>query len=72
MSDDEVTSPGGSTSSHRRNLADTLKAMRDEAKGDSAADVYTRSLLWDRIPTEVVQEFKRMVDGGSVEAGGGD
>ena len=36
--------------------------MRDEAKGQSAAEVYTRSLLWDRIPTEVVHEFKRMVE----------
>jgi len=24
--------------------------------------VYTRSLLWERIPSEVVHEFKRMVE----------
>jgi hypothetical protein len=48
--------------SHRRNLAATLAAMREQSKGDSAADVYTRSLLWDKIAPEVVQEFKRMVE----------
>ena len=36
--------------------------MRNDNKGESAADVYTRSLLWDKIPTEVVREFKRMVE----------
>lgn len=72
-SDDETITPSTTASSHRRNLADTLKAMRDDAKGESAANVYTRSLLWDRIPTEVVQEFKRMVEesGTSGEGGGG-
>ncbi|KAF2404009.1 hypothetical protein EJ06DRAFT_536277 [Trichodelitschia bisporula] len=60
-SDDEGGSPA-SASSNRRNLAETLKAMRDEAKGESAAEVYTRSLLWDRIPTEVVRDFKRMIE----------
>jgi hypothetical protein len=72
-SDDEAITPSTSASSHRRNLADTLKAMRDDAKGESAANVYTRSLLWDRIPTEVVHEFKRMVEesGTSGEGGGG-
>ncbi|KAG9709361.1 hypothetical protein KCU73_g17418, partial [Aureobasidium melanogenum] len=33
----------------RPNLAETLGRMR-EARGPSAADVYTRSLLWDTIP----------------------
>lgn len=60
---------------HRRNLAEALKAIRDEAKGQSAADVYTRSLLWDRIPTDVVHEFKRMVEESNAlataNAGGG-
>ncbi len=47
---------------HRRNLAETLAAMREQAKGQTAAEVYTRSLLWERIPSEVVMEFKRMVE----------
>lgn len=55
-------SPGSQPSHHRRNLAETLAAMREENKGDTAAEVYTRSLLWDKIPTEVVHEFKRMVE----------
>jgi hypothetical protein len=71
-SDDEAITPSASTSSHRRNLADTLKAMRDDAKGESTANVYTRSLLWDRIPTEIVQQFKQIVEAsGSGEGGGG-
>ena len=36
--------------------------MREQSKGDSAAEVYTRSLLWDKIAPEVVIEFKRMVE----------
>jgi len=60
--DSPLTPQSGQSGGHRRNLAETLKAMRDEAKGQSAAEVYTRSLLWDRIPTEVVREFKRMVE----------
>jgi len=53
---------GSQPSQPRRNLAETLAAMREESKGQTAAEVYTRSLLWDRIPTEVVREFKRMVE----------
>jgi len=60
--DTPLTPQSSQSGVHRRNLAETLKAMRDEAKGQSAAEVYTRSLLWDRIPTEVVHEFKRMVE----------
>ncbi|KAH0416674.1 hypothetical protein KCU90_g13398, partial [Aureobasidium melanogenum] len=44
----------------RPNLAETLGRMR-EARGPSAADVYTRSLLWDTIPEDVVKAFKRAV-----------
>ena len=55
-------SPGSQPSQHRRNLAETLAAMREESKGGTAAEVYTRSLLWERIPSEVVHEFKRMVE----------
>ncbi|KAF2186827.1 hypothetical protein K469DRAFT_725509 [Zopfia rhizophila CBS 207.26] len=55
-------SPGSQPSHHRRNLAETLAAMREQSKGETAAEVYTRSLLWDKIAPEVVHEFKRMVE----------
>lgn len=58
----EGLSPGSQPVSHRRNLAETLAAMREQSKGETAADVYTRSLLWDRVPSEVVREFKKMVE----------
>ncbi|KAF2088071.1 hypothetical protein K490DRAFT_73065 [Saccharata proteae CBS 121410] len=64
-SDDTISdaaSPGSQPSHHRRNLAETLRAMREEAKGETAAEVYTRSLMWGRIPSDVVREFKRMVE----------
>lgn len=60
---DDISDPlSPSQPSHRRNLAATLAAMREHNKGDSAAEVYTRSLLWDKISPEVVHEFKRIVE----------
>lgn len=50
-----------STSQGRRNLADALAAMRMTNKHDGAAEVYTRSLLWDQIPGDVVRNFAKMV-----------
>ncbi len=47
-------------SQHRRNLGEALAAMRNNNK-DSAAEVYTRSLMWDKVPAEVVRDFARMV-----------
>jgi hypothetical protein len=70
--DDSATTPPSSTSGARKNLAETLRIMRDEARGSTAAEVYTRSLLWDRIPSEVVHEFKRMVEESSSETKSGD
>ena len=49
------------TSQGRRNLSETLAAMRSNSK-KSAAEVYTRSLLWDHVPSEVVRNFARMVE----------
>ncbi|KAH7354767.1 hypothetical protein BKA65DRAFT_228309 [Rhexocercosporidium sp. MPI-PUGE-AT-0058] len=49
-----------STSQGRRNLGETLAAMRLNSK-KSAAEVYTRSLLWDQVPSEVVRNFAKMV-----------
>jgi hypothetical protein len=54
------TLPPAPMSSHRPNLAETLGRMR-EARGQSAAEVYTRSLLWDTVPEDVVRAFKRAV-----------
>lgn len=53
-------SPPRSTSQGRRNLGETLAAMRSNSK-NSAAEVYTRSLLWDQVPSEVVRNFAKMV-----------
>lgn len=44
----------------KRNLAETLASMQDEHSRNDKADVYTRSLLWDQIPTDVVRQFKQM------------
>ena len=44
----------------RRNLADALANMRSNDK-NSPAEVYTRSLLWDQIPRDVVRNFAKMV-----------
>ncbi|CAG8984212.1 hypothetical protein HYALB_00004195 [Hymenoscyphus albidus] len=52
--------PQPSTSQGRRNLGETLAAMRSNSK-KSAAEVYTRSLLWDQVPSEVVRNFAKMV-----------
>lgn len=49
-----------STSQGRRNLAEALANMRNSGK-QSAAEVYTRSLLWDQIPSDVVRAFAKMV-----------
>lgn len=54
-------SPQRSTSHGRRNLAEALASMRAANKQTGAADVYTRSLLWDQIPSEVVRNFAKMV-----------
>lgn len=53
--------PPKSMSQGRRNLADALAAMRMTNKHDGAAEVYTRSLLWDQIPSDVVRNFAKMV-----------
>jgi len=50
-----------STSQRRRNLAEALASMRAPPNKESAAEVYTRSLLWDQIPRDVVRAFAKMV-----------
>ena len=50
--------------SGRRNLEEALLAVRKRSEGP-AADVYSRSLMWDRVPSEVVRDFARMVTSSS-------
>ncbi|PSK55688.1 Transcriptional activator hacA [Elsinoe australis] len=46
----------------RRNLAETLATVRQESIAKAPpAEVYTRSLLWDQIPADVVKQFKELV-----------
>ncbi|KAI2623664.1 bZIP transcription factor [Xylaria nigripes] len=60
-SQDFIRTPQPPSSSHkRRNLAEALANMRPHEK-QSAAEVYTRSLLWDQIPGDVVRNFAKMV-----------
>ena len=56
-----------STSQGRRNLAEALASMRSPNK-QSAAEVYTRSLLWDQIPSDVVRTFAKMVAESNIAA----
>jgi hypothetical protein len=58
------SAPAPSSSSSRRNLADSLAAMRSNSK-QSAAEVYTRSLLWDQVPRDVVRDFAKLVSDNS-------
>jgi len=44
----------------RRNLGEALAAMRAEKKG-TAAEVYTRSLMMNEVPVDVVRDFARMM-----------
>lgn len=44
----------------RPNLAEALGKMREQ-RGVSQAEIYTRSLLWEQIPEDVVREFRRAV-----------
>lgn len=54
------------TSQGRRNLAEALATMRSNSK----AEVYTRSLLWDQIPSDIVRSFAKMVTESNTRNGG--
>ncbi|KAK3722193.1 hypothetical protein LTR37_002626 [Vermiconidia calcicola] len=45
----------------RRNLAEALTNAPEGNAQNSKAEVYTRSLLWDQIPADVVKQFKELV-----------
>jgi hypothetical protein len=56
--------PPGRTESmnqRRKNLAEALATLRINNNKQSPADVYTRSLLWEQIPSDVVRSFARMM-----------
>ena len=44
----------------RRNLGEALAAIRAEKKGP-AAEIYTRSLMMNEVPADVVRDFARMM-----------
>lgn len=44
----------------RKNLAAALAEIRASNKQSGSADVYTRTLLWDQIPRDVVRDFIKM------------
>lgn len=52
LRDPEPTSTRG-----RRSLEEGLASMRSHSKPSHAAEVYTRSLLWDKVDAEVVRRF---------------
>lgn len=68
-SDGHESSQVPAAGTRRKPLAEALAAMRAEKQG-TAAEVYTRSLMWDEIPSNVVRDFARMVaevnNGGSI------
>ena len=60
--DDTLYSNGAQAQAKpRRNLQEALAALRTNSKKGSTSDAYTRSLMWDEIPTNVVRDFARMV-----------
>ena len=54
---DETISPA---SYHRRNLQEVLTSMRSNRPGP-AAEAYTRSLLWNEVPQDIIRDFARKV-----------
>jgi hypothetical protein len=55
----------GVKSQQPSSLQMALEAMRSSQRmhgaGPPASDVYTRSLMWDRVPDKVIRDFRRMV-----------
>lgn len=53
----------------RRPLAEALASLEDQQTHGLKAEVYTRSLLWEQIPADVVRQFKEIVrDHNAIEA----
>ena len=51
----------GGTPRPRRNLAESLARMQHDHVQNTKAEVYTRSLLFDQIPDDVVKQFRQLV-----------
>ena len=61
-SDDTVTEHQDANHHPRkRNLGEALAAMRAQKQGP-AGEVYTRSLMMDKVPADVVRDFARMLE----------
>ena len=58
--DDFTDDPTPTHTPRRRNLGEALAALRAEKKGP-AAEIYTRSLMMNEVPTDVVRDFARMM-----------
>ncbi|KAL8722616.1 MAG: hypothetical protein Q9225_000922 [Loekoesia sp. 1 TL-2023] len=58
--DDDMARSTPVAPNRRRNLGDALAALRLNKQG-AAAEAYTRSLMWDEIPANIVRDFARMV-----------
>lgn len=53
----------------RRPLAEALANLEEQPTSSIKAEVYTRSLLWEQIPADVVRQFKDIVrDHNTIEA----
>ena len=71
----DLSSDGGHGPHHvpkyyrHENIGDALAAIRGAQEG-SAADIYTRSILWDKVPRDVVRDFARKVAETTADAPG--
>ena len=53
--------PHPSPPKDRRNFQDALAAMHPKNNKGSATDTYTKSLMWDEVPENIVRDFARMM-----------
>lgn len=51
----------GGADQQRRPLAEALASLEEQPTHSMKAEVYTRSLLWEQIPADVIQQFKEIV-----------
>ena len=58
--DSYYSTPQASPPKDRRCLQDALSTIRLNKRG-TASESYTKSLLWDEVPTNVVRDFARMM-----------
>ena len=54
--------PKSAYARNRRSLQESLVALRRQNQANSA-DSYSRSILWDRVPKDIVKDFARLVAG---------